>query len=303
MAENKEIKLNTNPTPVQERYRCQTSAPLLEFLMEKSCRNRTSAKKIIASGRISINNVPTTRATDEVPTDAVVTIHTGIPPQPLNHPKLEVLWEDKDYVILYKKSGLPTVNTAHKSRQETALSIMSQHYKKGEEGAKVFMVNRLDKSTAGFICFAKNIKAKERIVKEWHQRVKHQIFVACVEGELTRETEELTATSAQDEESTTARTITAKIKIDKSSAHGGMHIVQADVLRARIFSLRKLFGDNRLSIFGDVRSRSAFQTDKMIGLEQIVLEIQLPNEAKTRRFERPYPTHYFSWLKEDKGDN
>lgn len=289
----------TNPTPVQERYRAQGETPLLDFVMEKSNRNRTAAKQIIASGRISVQNRPTTRATDVVREGQVVTVHKGVPPAPFTHDKIEIVWENGEYVVVYKKNGIPTVNTSHQNRQQTVIYTLSQHYKKGEEGAKLFMVNRLDRNTAGFVIFAKTVEAKELLVKEFARRVKHQLFIACVEGEITEKEQVLSATSGEEEDKK-SRIISAQVKVDKSSANGGMHIVQADVSGARIFSLRKLFGDNGLSIMGDIRSKSQFKTNKSIALEQIALEMIIPGEGQARRWERPFPTHYFTYLKEDK---
>lgn len=288
----------TNPTPVQEQYKASKTQLLLEMLMEKSSRNRTAAKQVISSGRVSVAGTPTTKATDTVQEGQLVTVHRGVPPAPFSHAKLEIVWENGEYVVIYKKNGLPTVNTSHQNRQETAMYILSQHYKKGEEGAKLFMVNRLDRNTAGYVIFAKTIDAKELLVKEFSRRVKHQTFIACVEGEIKEKVQVLTATS--DDEAKHSRVISAEVRVDKSSAKGGMHIVQADVSGARIFSLRKLFGDNELSIMGDIRSKSQIKTDKQIALEQIALEIQLPGESKAKRWERPFPTHYFAFLREDK---
>lgn len=288
-----------NPTPVQETYRADSEAPLLDLLMRKSSRNRTAAKQLIASGRVSVGKWSTTRATEMVREGLLVRVHRGVPPMPFHHPKLEIAWESEAYVVAYKKRGLPTVNTAHKNRQQTALYLLSQHYKKGEEGAKLFMINRLDRNTAGFVVFARSVEAKELLVKEWSRRAKHQIFIACIEGQLKEKVQLLSASS---DENSFAKTklITAEVKVNKSSRNGQMHIVEIDVVGARIFSLRKLFGDNGLSILGDVRSRSQIRTDREIALEQIGLELLIPGEREPRHFQHPYPTHYFSWLRLDK---
>lgn len=297
--EQKREERGSNPTPVQERYKAQEEAPLLDLIMLKSSRNRTAAKQVISSGRVSVEGVPTTRATDTVRIGQVVTVHKGAPPAPFSHDKIEIVWENEAYVVVYKKNGIPTVNTSHQNRQATVIYLLSQHYKKGEEGAKLFMVNRLDRNTAGFVIFAKTVEAKETLVKEFSRRVKHQTFIACVEGEITEKQQVLSATSS-DEDSKKSRIISADVKVDKSSANGGMHVVQADVSGARIFSLRKLFGDNGLSIMGDIRSKSQFKTNKSIALEQIVLEMTIPGEGQPRRWQCPFPTHYFTYLKEDR---
>lgn len=297
---NKEVR-QLNPTPVQETYRAHRPAQLLQLVMDKSSRNKTAAKKLLGSGRVSVQGEPTTRATQEVSEGALVTVHRGAPPIPLTHRLLEIAWENDDFVIVYKKSGLPTVNTSHKNREETALWILSEHYKKSDPDAKLFMINRHDRNTSGYVMFGKSVEAKEVMVQQWSRLVKSQVFVACVEGMIEEKQLVLSATSAEDRHGK-SRFVSAEITVDKSSALGGMHVVQADVSGARIYSLRKLFGDNHLSILGDIRSRSSFVTDHKIALEQISLELYLPGkESQKISLKRPYPTHYFTLLKEDKG--
>ncbi|MDN4754504.1 pseudouridine synthase [Porphyromonadaceae bacterium W3.11] len=288
-----------NPTPVQESYRAQVSMPVLELLMEKSSRNRTAAKKLLSSGRVSLNGKSVTNALMTAEVGASITVHRGAPPLPFSHRFLEIIWENDDYIVVYKKRGMPTVNTAHKDREETALWVLSRHYKITNPDAKIFMINRLDRSTAGFIVFAKSVEAKELMTKSWSKNVTKQLFVACIEGEVEEKNFLLTTSSSQDF-SGKGKVTVAKIKVDKSSSRGMMHIVQADMVGARIFSLRKVFGDNNFSIFGDVRSKSSFMTDKDIALEQISLEFSLPKSGQQMSFERAYPTHYFQLLKEDK---
>lgn len=86
------------------------------------------------------------------------------------------------YVVIYKEAGIPTVNTAHRDRRATALYLLSQHYKKTNPQAKLFMVSRLDRSTAGFVVFAKSAEAKELLVRQWGKLLTEQRFAACIEG-------------------------------------------------------------------------------------------------------------------------
>lgn len=288
-----------NPTAIQESYRAFENRTLLDQIMEKSDRSKSASKKLLSSGRVSVNGKITTSATVIPELHALITVHRGTPPRPFAHRLLEIVWENNNLLIVYKKRGIPTVNTAHRDRQETALWVLSKHYKETNPDAKLFMINRLDRSTAGFIIFAKNIESKERMISQWSRIVQKQLFIACIEGEITEKEFLLTAYSDSDQKQG-GKLITAKIQVDKSSNKGLMHIVQADT-GARIFSLRKLFGDNNFGIFGDVRSKSSFRTEKDIALEQIALELVLPdNEGRRLSFQRPYPTHYFQLLRQDK---
>lgn len=297
---SKEKPMNfDNPTPIQESYRVQESKPLLEVVMEKSARSRTASKRLLASGRVSVDGRMTTMATDSPKEGALITVHRGAPPLPFTNRLVEIIWENDDYIVIYKKRGIPTVNTAHKERQETALWLLSRHYKITNPDAKIFMVNRLDRSTAGFVVFAKSIEAKDALVNSWSRVVTKQLFVACVEGEVDAKEFQLSAVSGEERYGKEKITV-AQVRVEKSSALGGLHIVSVDMIGARIFSLRKLFGDNNFSIFGDVRSKSSFRTEKDIALEQIALEFALPGNNQKMSFERPFPTHYFQLLREDK---
>lgn len=283
-----------NSTPIQERYRVtEEHLSLLEQIVTKSARSRSAAKKLIGSGRVTIDGTPTTLATEVPRAGALIAVHRGTPPAPFRHPKLELIWENEAYVILYKKSGIPTVNTSHKDRLETAIWVVSQYYKAQDPESKLFMTNRLDRNTAGFIIFAKSVEAKEALVRHWKERVREQRFIACVEGEVPETSFTITATS--DEAAKVQWHSSAEVTLRKSNKAGTLHIVEVSVRDARIFSLRKMLADNGLAIFGDVRSRSQYQTRSLIALEQIGMSLQIGGRELT--FERPYPTHYFQLLR------
>lgn len=291
--------IHENKTPVQETYRVQESKTLLELVIEKSSRSRSAAKKLLTSKRVSVNGKMKTNATEMIEIGGIITVHRGAPALPFSHRLLEIIWENDDYIVVYKKRGLPTVNTAHKPNQETALSLLSSHYKMTNPDAKIFMINRHDKSTSGFVIFSKNIDAKELMIRSWSKLVSKQLFIACIEGSVQEKEFTLSTTSDRDENSI-QKIISAKVIVDKSGSKGQLHIAQVDVVGARIFSLRKLFGDNNFGIFGDVRSKSNFVTEKDIALEQISLCFSLPKSGQRMSFDRPYPTHYFQLLKEEK---
>ncbi|MDO5036411.1 MAG: pseudouridine synthase [Porphyromonas sp.] len=292
-----------NRSPIQETYFIhEDQMTLLDALQQKSSRSRTAAKKLLSTGRVSIDGIPTTLATELLSSGALLTVHEAAPVKPFRHQRIKVLWENEDYVILYKQSGIPTVNTARRDRRDTVLYLLSKYYKEINANAKLFMVNRLDRNTTGFVVFAKNIDAKELLVKEWGRRVTHQIFATCVEGMIEdRSPHTIESVSERKEGRNRYQQVTtAQVRVLKSSTHGNMHVLEVDVERARIFSLRKMLGDQSLSIFGDVCSGSSFMTDHKIALQQVELELTIPKSEERLALKRPFPTHYYTFLKEDR---
>lgn len=301
---NKSRERRSNPSEIQETYRASVDGTLVGCLQDKSGRSRSSAKQIIAVGRVCIDSQVITLPTTEVHVGAMITVHRSAPPKPFTHPLIEKVWENEDYLVAYKDAGIATVNTAHKNREDTALWILSKNLKQSDPDGKLFMLNRLDKSTAGYIIFAKSTDAKEQLGKQWNLRVSRQTFVACVEGAIN--TKEITLSAKPpkgkgDDEPKNKKNLLAEVRVKKSSAHGGMHVVEIEVRGERIFSLRKVFADNDISIFGDVRSHSDFVMKDRIALQQIRLELTLPQNGQRLLFERSFPSHFYSFLKEDKG--
>lgn len=306
-----------NTSPIQESYSPTEPTALLDLVIEKSGRSRTAAKRLISSGRVSVAEEPTTVATQMVPAGAQVAVHRLAPVAPFTHPQISVEWEDDSYVVVYKKTGIATVNTAHKDPRNTVMHILSQHYKKSNPTAKLFMLTRLDKSSAGFVIFAKTVEAKERLAGGWGNAVHHQRFALLVEGELpSTEPFELTAVSSPiDEErmrklkakgrlqSKTPSTVRAMVQPLTSSAGGHLHLVEADIKGARIYSMRKIFGDNKLRIFGDIRYHSHFYAKDQIALSQTELEITLPHTGETVHLRRPIPSHFRQLLSQDKEES
>ena len=74
--------------------------------------------------------------------------------------KLDIIYEDKEVIVVNKKSHLLTIAT-EKDNINTLYHQVREYLNKKKE--KVFIVHRLDKDTSGLIIFAKNIKMKEKL--------------------------------------------------------------------------------------------------------------------------------------------
>ena len=94
--------------------------------------------------------------------------------------KLKILYEDKDLIAVSKPSKLLTIKD-NKGSKNLYSEVYDYLHKKKE---KVFIVHRLDKDTSGIVLFAKYVKAKELMQKEW-DNVKRK-YLALVEGVISK---------------------------------------------------------------------------------------------------------------------
>lgn len=94
---------------------------------------------------------------------------------------LDIIYEDKNIIVINKKEGLLTVGT-EKEKEKTAYHMVSEYLKKKNKNNKTFVIHRLDKETSGIVMFAKNEKIKHLYQEKWNDLVKLRNYIAIVEG-------------------------------------------------------------------------------------------------------------------------
>ena len=103
------------------------------------------------------------------------------PPKKFQPRGLDILFEDREIIVVDKADGLLTVST-DREREKTAYSHLNHYVKKGNARSRnrVFIVHRLDRDTSGILVFAKNEKAKRYLQDRWKDFTKK--YFAVVHG-------------------------------------------------------------------------------------------------------------------------
>lgn len=103
-----------------------------------------------------------------------------------SHPRIKLVYEDDDIIVVDKGYGLLSVGTdsSKKSNVETAYSILRQYVKSKHPSNKIFIVHRLDRDTSGLMIFAKTMEAKENLQHNWNNMVLQRKYVALLDGEM-----------------------------------------------------------------------------------------------------------------------
>lgn len=101
-----------------------------------------------------------------------------------NPEKLQILYEDKFLVVIYKPEGLLSVPYPG-SRTKTAQDIIEQIMrKKGtySKNHKPYAVHRLDRETSGVMMFALSENCKNIIMNSWQKMVTERFYIALAEN-------------------------------------------------------------------------------------------------------------------------
>lgn len=98
--------------------------------------------------------------------------------------KLNIVYEDKDIIVIDKKPHLLTISTDNE-KEKTLFHQVMLYLKKKNKNNKVFVVHRLDKDTSGLIVFAKSENVKRKLQNNWEDSKRG--YVAVVNGNVSKE--------------------------------------------------------------------------------------------------------------------
>lgn len=177
----------------------------MEFIVEKSGRldkflavhyakfSRTQFQRFIRDGAIKVNGRSVIKPGLQLKNGDQVMIldeklvddskEFVIEPEP--DIPLDIIYEDKDIVVVNKPAGL-LVHPTSSQRRHTLVNALVSHYPKiigvGESPIRPGIVHRLDKDTSGLLVVAKNQKAFEFLKNQFLNRTVEKKYLALVEG-------------------------------------------------------------------------------------------------------------------------
>lgn len=157
----------------------QLLAFVSERLKEKS---RRDLKSWLRHGHFRINGTVATNFDAPIPPEGKVEINVSRPFVVLNNPRLQLVYEDEDVIVINKGYGLLSVGTQTQRKEESAFSILRDYVKAQNPRNKLYVVHRLDRDTSGLMMFAKNEEAQETLRHNWNNMVLDRLYVALLEG-------------------------------------------------------------------------------------------------------------------------
>ena len=160
-------------------------AQLIDFLIAKmGGMARSSVKQLLGQRRVKVGNGIQTRHDFALKPGDVVTVSSGRGNSQLNHPKLKIVYEDDDLIVVNKQPGLLTVAATPGSSETTAYSILRAYVKRQNARAGIYVVHRLDRETSGLLVFARSEELQHYMREYWRELVTERTYIALAEGVL-----------------------------------------------------------------------------------------------------------------------
>ena len=160
-------------------------APLMDFLIAKmGGMTKSSVKQLLGQRRVKVGNAVQTRHDFALNAGDVVTVSSGRGNSQLNHPKLKIVYEDDDLIVVNKQPGLLTVAATPGSSETTAYSILRAYVKRQNARAGIYVVHRLDRETSGLLVFARSQELQHYMREYWRELVTERTYIALAEGIL-----------------------------------------------------------------------------------------------------------------------
>lgn len=218
--------------------------------------------------------------------------------------KLDIVYEDKNYIIINKPPGILTVST-DKEKEKTLFHKVFTYLKQKNKNNKVFIVHRLDKDTSGIVLFAKSEKLKNLLQNNWDNVCKLREYVAVVEGVTIEKEKTLKSYLKEDK---TLRVYETKNKKEGKLAITKYSLItntnKYSLLKINIQTGRKNQIRVQLSaignpIIGDKKYNSKTNPIKRLGLHSNKLIIIDPITKKELVFECDVPSSFVSMFYKD----
>lgn len=162
--------------------------PLMEFLLSvRPDAKRGDIKKWLKYGHVTLSGNVTSAFDAPVNPGQEVAINLSRPFPVFRHPRIELVYEDDDVLVINKGYGILSVHTPVHKNETSAFDIMKAYVKQVNPRNKLYVVHRLDRETSGLMMFAKSEQAQEVLRHNWNNMILERLYVAVLEGNLEQD--------------------------------------------------------------------------------------------------------------------
>lgn len=284
-----------------ENYEVASDDTLLAFLIKSMPRRtRTTVKDYLEHRQVMVGGAVTSRYDFPLKSGDTVKVNTTREFQVFTHPRLRIVHEDDDIIVIDKGYGLLSMGT-DRIKDGTAYSILREYLKRKDPRNKLFIVHRLDRDTTGLMMFAKNEKAKETMQHNWNNMVLERRYVAVVEGGAPDPSEGIVR-SRLAENAEHVVYVTADAEAGREAvteyrtlaARGNYALVELQLATGRKNQIRVHMQQIGHPIAGDRKYGAATAPIRRLALHARTLRFVHPRTRRDMNFSTPVPASFKS---------
>ena len=210
---------------------------------------------------------------------------------------LEILYEDKDIIVINKPSGLLSISN-EKEKEITAFRMVREYVRESNPKTFLFTIHRLDEETSGVLMFAKNEKTKHLFQDNWNNIVKKRIYIAIVNGKINKsgvfhtylkESKNGMVYSTKGKDGKEAIT---EYKVLKSK--NDLSLLEVNILTGRRNQIRVHLSENNTPIVGDKKYGSKIKSRLMLHAK--TLELVDPRNNKILTITKDAPDEFYRMM-------
>ena len=281
------------------------AAPLMDFLIAKmGGMAKSSVKQLLGQRRVKVGNAVQTRHDFALKAGDVVTVSSGRGNSQLTHPKLKIVYEDDDLIVVNKQPGLLTVAATPGSSETTAFSILRAYVKKQNARAGIYVVHRLDRETSGLLVFARSEELQHYMREYWRELVTERTYIALAEGVLEPREGQIRSWFTEDKRNAVVYSspvddggdlaITNYKVLRTSESHQPYSLVELHLETGRTNQIRVHLANKGCPVVGDRKYGHGNESSPIdrLCLHAKVLAFIHPVTEKTVRFESPVPKEF-----------
>lgn len=273
-----------------EKYIVKENEILIEFLKKMfSNLSKNSVKSLLHNEKVFVNGNMTTKYNYELNAGDIVEIREKVAKN------IDIIYEDKDIIVINKPSGLLTVAT-EKEKNKTAYHLVKEYLKKKNKNNRIFIIHRLDKDTSGIIMFAKNERAKHLYQDNWNDIVKKRCYYAVIDGKM--ENKEGTIKSYLKENGNMVYSVkdrSGKLAITEYEVlkeRKNISLLDINLKTGRKNQIRVHMKENKTPILGDLKYGEKSKLINRLALHAYKLELVNPVTKKLLTFEINMPNEF-----------
>ncbi len=273
-----------------EKYIVKENEILIEFLKKTfSNLSKNSVKSLLHNEKVFVNGNMTTKYNYELNIGDVVEIREKVAKN------IDIIYEDKDIIVINKPSGLLTVAT-EKEKNKTTYHLVMEYLKKKNKNNRIFIIHRLDKDTSGIIMFAKNERAKHLYQDNWNDIVKKRCYYAVIDGKM--QNKEGTIKSYLKENGNMVYSVkdrSGKLAITEYKVlkeRKNISLLDINLKTGRKNQIRVHMKENKTPILGDLKYGEKSKLINRLALHAYKLELINPVTKKLLTFEVNMPNEF-----------